>query len=182
MIAPPTIFLKDMTAAPARRVKAADISIRVAKPNDLDAIDAIEQRSFIGDRFPRRNLDRLLQSRSALVVLARLGGRPAGYAALLFRKGSSLARLYSIAVDPDARGQGVADALIDAAIARARRAGGDRMRLEMRPSNKAAQRLYERAGFAVLDRKPGYYNDGEDAIRMEKRLSPRAKGDRGAQS
>ncbi|HNS87854.1 MAG TPA: GNAT family N-acetyltransferase [Parvularculaceae bacterium] len=156
-----------MSTARARSTIVEPLSVRVAGAGDLDAIDAIEQRSFVRDRFPRRNLGRLLKAGSAVVVLARLGGRPAGYAALLFRKGSGLARLYSIAVDPDARGRGVANALLAAAARRARARGADRLRLEVRPSNKPAVTLYERAGFAVFDRKTGYYDDGEDAIRME---------------
>ena len=160
--------------------KASPVSIRVAGAADIDAIDAIEGRSFTQDRFPRRNLERLLKSPSALVLLARTGERPSGYAALLFRKGAAVARLYSIAVDPDERGKGVADALLAAAGRRSAARGAGRLRLEVRPSNRAAQRLYERAGFAVIDRKAGYYGDGEDAIRMERRLSLARPGGRGA--
>ncbi|MCB2112604.1 MAG: GNAT family N-acetyltransferase [Parvularculaceae bacterium] len=169
-----------MTAPSARAKSGADLRIRPAGPADLDAIDAIERLSFQGDRFARRNLGRLLKSASVCVLIATAGARPAGYAALLFRKGSTRARLYSIAVDPQARGRGVADALVSAAAACALRRGADRIRLEMRPSNKAAQRLYERAGFTVFDRKPGYYEDGEDAVRMERRLSRMKAGGRGA--
>lgn len=154
--------------------------IRGARPGDLDAIDAIETRSFDKDRFPRRNLARVMKSPATAFLLAESGGRPAGYLMLLFRRGSRVARLYSLAVDPDFRGRGIADSLLGAAGAAAAERGADRLRLEFRPSNLAAQRLYERAGFTLLERKPGYYDDGEDAIRMEKRLAPNASGDRSA--
>lgn len=156
------------------------LTVRRAGQRDLDAIDRIEQRSFAQDRFPRRNLRRVLSSPASLFLVAEAGGAPAGYAMVLFRRGASVARLYSIAVDPDFRGLGIAESLLMAAAAAAAKRGADRLRLEFRPSNVAAQRLYERAGFALLERRPAYYDDGEDAIRMEKRLDPKAAGDRSA--
>jgi ribosomal protein S18 acetylase RimI-like enzyme len=117
-----------------------------------------------------------------LFLIAEEDGAPAGYAMVLFRKGSSVARLYSIAVDPDFRGQGVAERLLAEAAQRAAARGANRLRLEFRPTNQAAQRLYERAGFLLLERKPCYYDDGEDAIRMELNLPPQDTGDRRAQS
>ena len=148
------------------------LTIRAATGRDLDAIDRIENRSFAKDRFPRRNLARVLKSPSSAFLMAEIGGRPVGYAMVLFRKGSRVARLYSIAVDPDCRGKGAADALIGACCNAASARGADRLRLELRPSNKAALSLYERAGFAHLGRKSGYYDDGEDALKMERALAP----------
>ena len=58
--------------------------------------------------------------------------------------------------------------------------GADRLRLEVRPSNKSAVGLYERAGYTPLSLRPAYYADGEDALRMEKSLQTQAQGDRSA--
>lgn len=170
-----------MPAPSPRAAPASEFAIRRAGPRDLDAIDAIETRSFIADRFPRRNLKRALASPAALTLLVAENGAPAGYVMLLFRAGARVARLYSIAVDPACRGRGLAERLINEAVGAAKARGADRLRLEVRPSNTAAQRLYERAGFAHLSRIAGYYADGEDAIRMERRLAPKASGDRSAQ-
>jgi ribosomal-protein-alanine acetyltransferase len=158
------------------------ISTRLARVSDLTAIVSIEDRSFAKDRFPRRNLRRLLASRSVTAILAESGSAPAGYALILFRAGADVARLYSIAVDPTARGRGAAKALIEAGAEAARKRGATRLRLELRSSNAPAQRLYERAGFTILERKPGYYADGEDAIRMELRLDPPEREGRSARS
>jgi ribosomal protein S18 acetylase RimI-like enzyme len=141
--------------------------IRAAAPDDLDSIDRLERASFDGDRFLRRNLRRLLASPSALFLLALEAEGAAGYALLLFRQDARAARLYSIAVDPRFRGRGVAESLIAAAAKAALARGADRLRLELRPSNAPAMRLYQRAGFTFLERKAGYYHDGEDAVRME---------------
>ncbi len=155
------------------------ILIRRAGLADLETIHAIEMAAFDRDRFPRRNLRRLLASGSAICLLAAQDVAPAGYALLLFRNGTGAARLYSVAVDPRFRGRGVGDSLIAAAGIAARDRGADRLRLELRPSNAGAMRLYQRAGFTFLERKPGYYHDGEDAVRMELLLGrdvQRAKG------
>jgi len=51
----------------------------------------------------------------------------------------------------------------------ARAAGGRQMFLEVRPSNAPALALYEKAGFATIGRRKGYYpaaNGREDALVM----------------
>ncbi len=158
------------------------ISIRPARSADLDAIAAIENASFDRDRFSRRTLGRLLQSRSAasVVALDRRGG-VAGYAIVLFRRGARVARLYTIATAPTARGSGVGASLIEAAAVAARLRGCDRLRLELRASNEAARRLYHRARFNELSIKPEYYDDGEAARVMQRELSSEDQGGRGAQ-
>ncbi len=144
--------------------------IRRATTKDLDAVEEIERASFEADRFSRRALARLLKSRSARGLIAEADGRPLGYTILLFRKGARAARLYSIATAPVARGRGVAANLLRAAEACAIDLGRERLRLEVRSSNRVALRLYRKAGFAILKPLPNYYADGESALRMEKRL------------
>jgi ribosomal protein S18 acetylase RimI-like enzyme len=45
-----------------------------------------------------------------------------------------------------------------------------RSRLTVRLSNQAAISMYEKAGYATVDIWQTYYNDGEDAMVMEKTL------------
>lgn len=42
--------------------------------------------------------------------------------------------------------------------------------LEVRASNHAAIHLYEKEGFEIVGSRPRFYNDGEDAILMNKYL------------
>lgn len=154
------------TGRPAERA-----AVRCARPRDLDAVDAIERASFEADRFARRTLARLLKSPSAAVLIADSGGRPAGYAVLLFRKGAGAARLYSLAVAPEFRRRGVAARLLQAAESCAIERGAERLTLEVRASNPGAIGLYERAGFALWKRLPAYYDDGEAAVQMRKELA-----------
>ncbi|MBI1235397.1 MAG: GNAT family N-acetyltransferase [Alphaproteobacteria bacterium] len=150
------------------------LTIRSATPADLDTLTAVEGAAFAPeDRFARRNLRRMLASRSAWIGIAESGDVPAGAAILLFRKGARTARLYSIASDPGFAGQGVGAALMTACVAEAVRRGCDRLRLEVRASNTRALALYERSGFSLLKEKKAYYADGESALILERDLKAR---------
>ncbi len=60
------------------------------------------------------------------------------------------ALLLGMWVAPSARGSGVGDALVAAAVADARRAGARIIRLSVTPGNEPALRLYARNGFVVV--------------------------------
>lgn len=51
------------------------------------------------------------------------------------------------------------------------RLGRPEMRLTVRASNAPAITLYKRAGYAVVERKPGYYRNGETGLVMERIVS-----------
>ena len=96
-----------------------------------------------------------------------------GYATLERRRGSSLARLTSIAVRPDNAGAGLGRTLLEAAEAEARAHGCIRLRLEVRADNVPAQRLYDHGGYRLFKIIEDYYEDGTAAWRYEKALEPR---------
>ncbi len=143
--------------------------IRTATPADLAALVAMEEAFPEVDRFDTRTWRRLLAGRSFTLVNETDGGIDAN-ATVLLRKGSSIARLYSISVALAARGRGLGRALLSASEQFARAKGAKRMRLEVRATNKSAHRLYEAAGYRVIARVESYYPDGEAAHRMEKVL------------
>ena len=62
--------------------------------------------------------------------------------------------LISMWVAPEARGTGVAEALIEAVSEWARRLGAVAVRLSVRQANERAIRLYQRTGFVLVD-EPG---------------------------
>ena len=146
-------------------------AIRPATCDDLDVIDAIEAASFALDRFPRRNLRRMLAGGRTRFWIALSGDVPVGYAAFSFRAGAGTARLYSLAVLPEFKGQGLGQGLIEAGIAYASNTGHYAMRLEVRETNQAARKLYERLGFRLLSRHTSYYEDGETALRYERLIA-----------
>ena len=149
----------------------APVGIRAASAADLDAIDRLETAVFTGDRMSRRSLRRLLRRPSAVTLVAVAGRHIVGYAMLLFRRGSRVARLHSIARVPDASGRGIGEVLLAAAERNAAERRAVEMRLEVRPDNDRARALYERSGYAVFGRTADYYEDHSDALRMRKSLS-----------
>lgn len=156
-----------MTPMPA----TAAVRVRRAELSDLDDLVALEEQSFAGDRLSRAQYRRHLDSESAQVLVASANHRRfLGTAVVFFRKGSKVARLYSIATQAEARGKGVGSALIEAAELATRRKRRHALRLEVRTDNHAAIRLYERLGYARIGRYASYYEDGADAWRYEKAL------------
>lgn len=97
-------------------------------------------------------------------------GRIGGYAMLLFHAGLPLARLYSFAVEPARRKNGIGQALLEACEHEAQERNCTHLRLEVRPDNDSAIRFYKRVGFREFDTVPDYYEDHAGALRMEKLL------------
>ena len=81
-------------------------------------------------------------------LVAEVGGAAAGLAWAKFDADEAqLVNLFQMWVAPECRGQGVAAALLDAALAWARARGAREMQLGVLRGNDGARRLYERAGF-----------------------------------
>jgi ribosomal protein S18 acetylase RimI-like enzyme len=150
----------------------ADLAIRTADLADLDAVEALEEACFELDGQSRRSLRHLIARAQADFLLALLADQIVADVIVLYRRGTTMARLYSIAVGEAARGRGVARALLDAGEARARNRGCRGLRAEVRRSNASSRALFARAGYRECEALPGYYpgRDGsrEDGIRLEK--------------
>ncbi|MFN7055954.1 GNAT family N-acetyltransferase [Hyphomonas sp.] len=144
--------------------------IRAATPADIPALVALEADFPAEDRFDRRTWARLLRGQASVLVEADEAGTLQAAAAILYRQGTGIARLYSITVAAEARGKGLARKLLAACEADALCRGARAMRLEVRASNSSALRLYEQAGYRVFATSESYYPDGEAARRMEKVL------------
>ncbi|WP_414830368.1 GNAT family N-acetyltransferase/peptidase C39 family protein [Alteromonas sp. H39] len=158
-----------MSALP--RVSCDSVSLREATHNDLPLLLTIEQQCFATDRLSRRRMRFYIDAPHAVFVVAEKGIELVGYGLLLMRRGTQLTRLYSLAVLPEARGLGIAEAVIgrleECALARGKRF----MRLEVSEQNLGAIRLYARLGFEQFGVYSHYYEDESDAIRMQKVLS-----------
>ena len=155
-----------MNGRPRRSL--ADLSIRPAEPTDIDALLAIEE-VFPTDRLERRSFRHAIRS-PTMICLVAAGEKALGYVIVERRRNSAAARLTSIAVAPEAAGEGVGAGLLTAAEAATLASGATRVRLEVRADNAPARKLYEGAGYRLIETLDDYYEDGAPAVRYEKAL------------
>ncbi len=150
------------------------ISVRSAGRQNLARLLDIENTCFDSDILSRRSFQRFLAPGAHDLLVARFDGETEeeviGYVLVLYRTGTSLARLYSIAVMPECQGLGVAKLLLESAEEAGRKRLCAFMRLEVNVNNEVAVRLYKKHGYRAIGEVPAYYADGSDALRMEKRI------------
>jgi len=146
------------------------LATRTARASDIDALVRIENAVFQADRISRRSFRQLIERETSVARVAEIDGAVVGYFIVLFRRGSGVARLYSIAVAPEHAGAGVGRLLL--AEAEDVAYDKDRMilRLEVRDDNARAIRVYEKAGYRRIGVEPDYYEDHAAALRYEKVL------------
>jgi ribosomal-protein-alanine N-acetyltransferase len=137
--------------------------------NYLDSILEIENLSFPSPWSPKLFRDELLNHASNFWGLV-VDGVLVGY--ICFWMFASEIQVINFAIHPEHRGKRLGHGLLDEMIRSARHKGIQSIWLEVRPSNLIAQRLYSKAGFREIGRRPLYYRDtNEDAIVMSLGLS-----------
>ena len=144
--------------------------IEKARREHLDALVALENRCFTSDKIHRRSFKHWLTSEDTVFLVLLDGDELAGYGLALCNRGTKLARLYSIAVSPDFQKQGIASRLLEALEDGARQQQRLFMRLEVARHNTAAYQLYEKVGYRVFGEYTDYYQNHDDAIRMQKTI------------
>lgn len=145
-----------------------NMGIRRAETSDLALLVVLENRCFNVDRISRRSFQRFLKGQRCSCWVVECGSVIVAYVLLLFRRGSSLARVYSLAVDETCRGLGLGRTLLERGEQDAIEKGCLFIRLEVSANNSVAQVLYLAAGYKVFDRTEAYYEDGSSALRLEK--------------
>lgn len=103
-----------------------------------------------------------------MVLVASVNGIIEGFAIMKFNDDD--AHLLLLAVQPQSRQSGIGRALVDWLEKSCRTAGIQRIRLEVRASNDAARRFYEKQGFGLLSQVAAYYDQREAAVVMGKSL------------
>jgi len=159
------------TAARRSATGTDEIEIRPGKVADIPMLVEVEARCFATDRLSKRSFHHLLTRGHTIHLVAEAGGDIIGYAIVLLQRGTSLARLYSFAIEPAYRGRGVGLTLLAEAERRAVEQGCAFMRLEVRPDNAAAVARYRAAGYQEFGSYQDFYEDHSDALRMEKVLA-----------
>ncbi len=139
--------------------------LRPMTRRDIPQVCEIERASF-KEPWSRSDFERefLFWYASEMTVAAR-GEEVLGYSVLWHTENGL--HLANVAVREDRRGRGIGRALVENAIAEARRLRAGRITLEVRESNLKARKLYEELGFRAVEIKRGYYrSDREDAVVM----------------
>jgi ribosomal-protein-alanine N-acetyltransferase len=90
--------------------------------------------------------------------------RVIGYVGIRLRNAGT--HISTIAVHPDWRGNGLGELLLLTVIEQSAKMKSSIVTLEVRPSNKIAQSLYQKYGFRFTGVHEGYYRDGENAWLM----------------
>lgn len=141
-----------------------DIEIRPMRETDVPAVAAIEAASF-SEPWSAASFYEILKREDALYLTAVSEGSVAGMCGLLI--GPYEAEVFNVAVLSKLRGQGVAGKMFAELLKRGGERGVTDFTLEVRASNQAAIRLYEKNGFVTEGVRPRFYRDPEeDALIM----------------
>ena len=146
------------------------ICIKQALSEDLDAIMNIENVCFQADAFSRHQISYLITRSKGIFLIALHNNEIVGYISFIISGRHNTGRIYSIAVAPGYRGEGIADMLMNKSIEHAHKNILKAIFLEVRTGNQAAIQLYQKKSFTIHSVKNNYYNDGAPAYSMVLRL------------
>ena len=147
-----------------------EIRITDAREELLPQIQQIEQQSF-SVPWTDAMLRMQLQPDSHVFLTAETeNGAVVGYVGMLYVLDEGY--ISNVAVRPDHRRRGIAEALLAALEARGRALMLSFLTLEVREGNAAAIALYEKRGYRIAGRRKNYYEKPtEDALIMTLTLS-----------
>ena len=141
------------------------MTIEAMRLEDLEEVQRIEQASFNTPWPSNAYRSELMTNRLASYLVARIDGRIVGYGGMWLMVDE--AHITTFAVHPGWRRQRVGERLLLAFLDLARDRHAREATLEVRLSNLAARRLYEKYGFRPVGLRPRYYSDdNEDALIM----------------
>ena len=147
-----------------------DIKIEKAQPGDLNQILELEKQCFLGDAFFRYQFYYFIHKSKSEFVVVRNHHKIIAYLIIQTRKNSLKYRIYSLAIAPEAREQGIGKKLLEYAEQVARKNNIQKITLEVSEKNEAAINLYKKQGFTVTKTRAGYYADGSPAWIMVKEM------------
>lgn len=141
------------------------VSLRPLDISDLDAIERIERVSYPTPWSRSMFASELAKPSSLSLAAVDDTGALLGY--LILSRYVDAWHVMNVAVDPERRRQGIASALLERLFEITQDDARRGYTLEVRVSNVAAIRLYERFGFHSRGFRRGYYVDNrEDALIM----------------
>lgn len=144
------------------------VEILQADWRDLNSLRHLEKACFPKDAWPLWDLIGVLTLPEVVRLKAVVGDRMVGFVAGDIRRRERLALIATIGVLPEYRRRGIGVALLAACEAQI---DVPTIRLNVRLSNQGAIHMYRNMGYREVGTWPEYYQDGEDALVMEKHIS-----------
>ena len=142
------------------------MTIVTMKQCHVSAVAALEKLCF-SDPWSENSVASELNNKLALWLVAEEAGTVAGY--IGSQTCGDESDVMNVAVHPDFRRRGIAEALVNALVEQLNAAGSHCLTLEVRASNAPAISLYEKLGFSEIGRRKNYYrNPKEDALILRK--------------
>ena len=152
----------------AQREKEAELVVRELKVEDSAAVAEMEQQIF-SDPWSEKSVMETVQQKQSVCFAAEKAGHILGY--LLVYHAADEAEIARIAVQKEARRQGVAGKLMLALENYCEEHQIVRLLLDVRESNETARNFYTESGFAEDGIRQGFYsNPSEDAVLMSRQL------------
>ena len=147
------------------------ITIRAIQPDDVSAVLEIQTSSKEAAQWSRAAYEKLIHACSSeLVLVAERAGSVIGF--MVGRQVADELEILNLAVAGVVRRQGVGKALLQDVFADAAARGVQKVFLEVRASNFAAQSFYQTQNFAIAGRRANYYTSPvEDALLLARSLS-----------
>jgi [ribosomal protein S18]-alanine N-acetyltransferase len=141
------------------------VLIRPATPDDVPSMRVLEQQTETAAHWAEREYDALFAveapPRIALVATSEVdAGRVVGF--VIARCATAEWEIENVVVAREKRNGGVGIKIIRELLLQAQRGGATSVLLEVRESNLAARRLYEKLGFSQQGRRSNYYHQPEE--------------------
>ncbi len=134
----------------------------------IAAVAEMERQCF-SDPWSEKSVASELDNPLSLWLVAETEGEVAGYVGSQTVLDS--ADMMNLAVSPNFRRQGIAERLVNGLMEALGEKGVKSLLLEVRISNEPAKRLYQKLGFEIVGKRPGYYEKPrEDALILRKEL------------
>jgi len=146
---------------------AKTYNLETANWRDINELRKLEKICFPDDCWPLIDLLGVLTFNGIVRFKAVIDSKMIGFAAGDTRTEHELGWISTIGVHPDYRKQGIGAALMNACE---QALNVSRVRLNVRISNKSAIHLYQGMGYREVTVWQGYYQNGEDALVLEKEI------------
>lgn len=150
---------------PAGRDALSDIEITHMRRRDVWGVTRIEAQVYPRPWSKSLFMSELGQGHTRRYIVAKQAGHLVGYAGMMFAPGE--AHVTNIAVHPEWHGNKIGSRLLLTLVTEGLARGSAVLSLEVRVTNRVAQRMYEKFGFVISSTRKGYYVEtNEDAFVM----------------